>query len=191
MTDEKIDEKIRLGGMALPNGVLVHGPKSWACAIRREDGQVEVASALKRFRAANVNQAFLRGPLRLAEAMAILPQVKRALPLRWESEMARELGQGDSLPEAAIEEEAARVVGCFFGELSAIRALLQREAGDLDVPVAHGFFAVDDTRPQITQGADGGERVAVLRSRFGGSDGPRAENSGREPHVGQGRQARR
>src|SRR5438093_888205 len=80
MTDEKIDEKIRLGGMALPNGVLVHGPKSWACAIRREDGQVEVASALKRFRAANVNQAFLRGPLRLAEAMAILPQVKRALP---------------------------------------------------------------------------------------------------------------
>src|SRR5213596_3391755 len=80
MTDEKIDEKIRLGGMALPNGVLVHGPKSWACAIRREDGQVKVASALKRFRAANVNQAFLRGPLRLAEAMAILPQVKRALP---------------------------------------------------------------------------------------------------------------
>src|SRR6184192_870392 len=80
MTDEKIDEKIRLGGMALPNGVLVHGPKSWACAIRRGDGQVEVASALKRFRAANVNRAFLRGPLRLAEAMAILPQVKRALP---------------------------------------------------------------------------------------------------------------
>ena len=30
------DEKIRLGGMALPNGVLVHGPTSWACAIRHE-----------------------------------------------------------------------------------------------------------------------------------------------------------
>src|SRR5262245_39832412 len=35
-------------------------------------------------------------------------QVKRALPLRWESEMARELGQVDSLPEAAVEEEAER-----------------------------------------------------------------------------------
>ncbi|MDX6471747.1 MAG: hypothetical protein QOK22_563, partial [Gaiellaceae bacterium] len=25
------EEKIRLGGMALANGVLVHGPSSWAC----------------------------------------------------------------------------------------------------------------------------------------------------------------
>src|SRR5438874_5278678 len=74
------EEKIRLGGMALPNGVLVHGPNSWACAIRREDGRVEVASALKRFRAARVTSPFLRGPARLAEAMAVLPQVKRALP---------------------------------------------------------------------------------------------------------------
>jgi len=32
------EEKIRLGGMALPNGVLVHGPNSWACAIRHDDG---------------------------------------------------------------------------------------------------------------------------------------------------------
>jgi uncharacterized protein YqhQ len=69
------DEKIRLGGMALPNGVLVHGPNSWACAIRGEDGRVEVASAYKRFRAAKVNSPFLRGPARLAEAMALLPQL--------------------------------------------------------------------------------------------------------------------
>jgi uncharacterized protein YqhQ len=40
------DEKIRFGGMALPNGVLVHGPRSWACAIRTDDGRLEVASAL-------------------------------------------------------------------------------------------------------------------------------------------------
>jgi uncharacterized protein YqhQ len=74
------DEKIRLGGMALPNGVLVHGPSSWACAIRKADGTIEVASAYKRFRAANVSSPFLRGPARLAEALALLPQVKRALP---------------------------------------------------------------------------------------------------------------
>jgi uncharacterized protein YqhQ len=74
------EEKIRLGGMALPNGVLVHGPKSWACAIRRDDGRVEVVSAYKRFRASNVSSPFLRGPARLAEAMALLPQLKRALP---------------------------------------------------------------------------------------------------------------
>jgi uncharacterized protein YqhQ len=74
------DEKIRLGGMALPNGVLVHGPTSWACAIRNDDGEIEVASAAKTFRASNVNRPFLRGPARLAEAMAVLPQMKRALP---------------------------------------------------------------------------------------------------------------
>ena len=69
-------EKIRLGGMAMPNGVLVHGPSSWACAIRHEDGRIEVASARKRFRASRVENPLLRGPARLAEALALLPQVK-------------------------------------------------------------------------------------------------------------------
>jgi uncharacterized protein YqhQ len=73
-------EKIRLGGMAMPNGVLVHGPNAWACAIRHEDGRIEVASARKRFRAARVQNPFLRGPARLAEAIALLPQVKAKLP---------------------------------------------------------------------------------------------------------------
>ena len=74
------EEKIRLGGMALPNGVLVHGPNSWACAIRHPDGRLEVASARKRFRATRVTSPLLRGPARLAEALALLPQVKRKLP---------------------------------------------------------------------------------------------------------------
>lgn len=74
------EEKVRLGGMALANGVLVHGPTSWACAIRHPDGRLEVASARKRFTAANVRIPLLRGPARLAEAMAVLPEVKRRLP---------------------------------------------------------------------------------------------------------------
>jgi uncharacterized protein YqhQ len=74
------DEKIRLGGMALANGVLVHGPNSWACAIRHPDGRIEVASARKRFRASNVTNPLVRGPARMVEAMALLPQVKRKLP---------------------------------------------------------------------------------------------------------------
>jgi len=73
-------EKIRLGGMALPNGVLVHGPHAWACAIRHEDGRIEVASARKRFQASRVQNPLLRGPARLAEALALLPQVKIKLP---------------------------------------------------------------------------------------------------------------
>jgi uncharacterized protein YqhQ len=73
-------EKIRLGGMALPNGVLVHGPHAWACAIRHDDGQIEVASARKRLRASRIQNPLLRGPARLVEALALLPQIKAKLP---------------------------------------------------------------------------------------------------------------
>jgi len=67
------DEKIRLGGMALTNGVLVHGPHAWACAVRGEDGGLKVASEHKRFRAAEVRSPILRGPARIAEIFAVLP----------------------------------------------------------------------------------------------------------------------
>lgn len=66
--------------MALQNGVLVHGPNAWACAVRTGDGELKVAARRKRFRAARVRNRLLSGPARLAEAMALLPQVKRALP---------------------------------------------------------------------------------------------------------------
>ena len=41
------EDKLRLGGMALRNGLLVHGPTSWAAAIRTRDGRIEVASGRK------------------------------------------------------------------------------------------------------------------------------------------------
>jgi uncharacterized protein YqhQ len=74
------DEPIRLGGMALANGVLVHGPNAWACAIRLPDGRLEVASEFKRYRGSGVTTPLFRGPARLFESMAVLPQVRRALP---------------------------------------------------------------------------------------------------------------
>jgi len=74
------DDKLRLGGMALANGVLVHGPTSWAAAIRRPDGELEVKGAKKRFVAAELDRPVLRGPARLVEAFAVLPQMRRALP---------------------------------------------------------------------------------------------------------------
>ena len=73
-------EKIRLGGMALPNGVLVHGPTAWACAVRTADGSLRVESDVKRYRAASVAQPLLRGPARMLEVFALLPQVRRRVP---------------------------------------------------------------------------------------------------------------
>ena len=66
--------------MALQNGVLVHGPTSWGCAVRGADGELRVASGRKPQFAANVKTPVLRGPLRLAEAFAVLPVVRKALP---------------------------------------------------------------------------------------------------------------
>ena len=43
----RADERLRLGGMALRNGLLIHGPTSWAVAARNSDGEVEVASGPK------------------------------------------------------------------------------------------------------------------------------------------------
>jgi uncharacterized protein YqhQ len=73
-------EKIRLGGMALPNGVLVHGPTSWACAVRLTSGELKVETGAKRFRASTVDRPLLRGPARIGELFALLPQVRRSVP---------------------------------------------------------------------------------------------------------------
>jgi uncharacterized protein YqhQ len=70
--------KLRLGGMALANGVLVHGPTAWACAVRTEDGEVRVAAGRKRL--VSADHPLLRGPARLLEALLVLPRAWRSLP---------------------------------------------------------------------------------------------------------------
>jgi uncharacterized protein YqhQ len=114
------EEKIRLGGMALPNGVLVHGPSSWACAIRHPDGRLEVVSARKRFLASRVTSPLLRGPARLAEAMAVLPQVKR------------------KLPAAQLPMQSPRVLVSMVGAAMAVKGI--RESGRLR-PAAQELIA--------------------------------------------------
>ena len=74
------EEKLRLGGMALRNGLLVHGPTHWAAAVRDDDGNVVVGSGRKpRVRAAD-DVPGVRGVVRLGEAFAVIPLVKRGLP---------------------------------------------------------------------------------------------------------------
>ena len=75
-------ENVRLGGMALQNGVLVHGPTAWGVAVRDADGELHVASGRKPHLAPIARAKFpvLRGPIALAEAFALLPLVRRRLP---------------------------------------------------------------------------------------------------------------
>jgi uncharacterized protein YqhQ len=75
-------ERLRLGGMALRNGLLIHGPTAWAAAARTPDGAIEVASGPKPTFARGPlgSLPLLRGPLRLAEAFAVVPIARRSLP---------------------------------------------------------------------------------------------------------------
>ena len=118
-------DKIRLGGMALPNGVLVHGPTSWGCAVRLPDGTIKVASARKRVFGAGVTNPLLRGPLKLLDAFAVLPQVKRAMP------------------EAKLPFERPGVIGMMAASTVAVRAVrTSPELRPLVRELASGFLSL-------------------------------------------------
>jgi uncharacterized protein YqhQ len=132
-----MEDKIRLGGMALVNGVLVHGPSSWACAIRTADGELKVASGYKRFRAARVSNPLLRGPAKMAEVFALLPQVRRRLPqarLPFQRPQVLAAMAGTALVVRAVKESrrlsplARELVG---GLLSLAPAVLAMRGSDL------------------------------------------------------------
>ena len=98
-------ETIRLGGMALANGVLVHGPQHWACAVRDDEGEIKLASGRKPVISRNVKSPFVRGPVKMAEMFSLLPVVRRALP------------------EARLPYERADVAAAMLGSAVAIRGL--------------------------------------------------------------------
>jgi uncharacterized protein YqhQ len=132
-----MSDKVRLGGMALSNGVLVHGPTAWACAIRTPEGEIKIASGRKRLFAPGVKQPFLRGPLRLAEAFAMLPELRRRLPearLPFERPAVLAATLGSALTVQVVRRsnrlgEAAREL--VAGTLALGPALLALRGGDL------------------------------------------------------------
>lgn len=114
-------EKLRLGGMALANGVLVHGPTAWGCAVRTPAGEIRVASGRKRRFGPGVDAPGVRGPLRLAEAFALLPDVRRRLPeARFPFERPRVLA---AVVVGTVVASAARRSGLFLGARETVAAL--------------------------------------------------------------------
>jgi uncharacterized protein YqhQ len=120
-------EKLRLGGMALRNGLLIHGPTHWAAAVRDRDGSIEVGSERKPELAPSLvaKMPGLRGPLKLAEALLVLPLARRRLP------------------SARLPFEDVRVLTAVAGTL-ALTSLLRRRvrAGALREGIAQAIGAV-------------------------------------------------
>jgi uncharacterized protein YqhQ len=132
------EDKLRLGGMALRNGLLVHGPTHWAAAVRTADGELKVASGRKPDLGGKASERVpgLRGVLKLAEAMAVIPLVKRALPeARLPMQDARTLGAmgAAALSGQAIRAAGARTIGreTAVALVSMLPALLALRSGDL------------------------------------------------------------
>ena len=131
-------DKLRLGGMALRNGLLVHGPTHWAAAVRTADGAIKVGSGRKPDLSAKASERIpgVRGVLKLAEAMAVIPAVKRGLPeARLPMQDVRTLGTmlAAALAGRAVRGTGARTLGreAAVAGISLTPALLALRGGDL------------------------------------------------------------
>jgi len=130
--------KLRLGGMALRNGLLVHGPTHWAAAVRTDAGDLKVASGRKPDLGGRASEAVpgLRGVAKLAEAFAVIPLVKRGLPeAKLPMQDVRTLGAmgAAALAGQAVRKRGARTIGreAAVALVSLAPALLSLRGGDL------------------------------------------------------------
>jgi uncharacterized protein YqhQ len=127
--------KLRLGGMALRNGLLVHGPSHWAAAVRAADGSVKVASGPKPRVTRFDGVAGVRGLVRLGEAFAVIPLVKKGLPeakLPMESPSVLAVAAGASLAGTVVRRRVRGVTGdAASAVLSVAPALFALRGGEL------------------------------------------------------------
>ena len=117
-------DKLRLGGMALRNGVLVHGPTSWACAVRLSDGSIKVVSEPKRVIGNKIENPLVRGPARMLEALAVLPALKRRLP------------------EAKLPFEQPRIIAAVLASAVGVRVVRSSKLTPAAQELAAGMLAL-------------------------------------------------
>ncbi|HEY7537185.1 MAG TPA: DUF1385 domain-containing protein [Gaiellaceae bacterium] len=141
------EEKLRLGGMALANGVLVHGPTTWACAVRLPDGRLKVVAEQKLVIGSKLGTPLLRGPARLIEAFAFLPRVKRAVP------------------EAELPFEGRRIIGSVLASAAVLQVVRRTQLGDAAKELAAAFLSVVPAVLSLREGAvaayHGAEHIAI------------------------------
>ena len=128
-------EKLRLGGMALRNGLLVHGPTHWAAAVRTDAGDIKVASGRKpRLRIADPIPG-VRGVARVAEAFAVLPLVKFGLPearLPFQDPSVAAVAAGATVTGALLRKRLGGFTGeAAAGMLSVVPALFTLRGGEV------------------------------------------------------------
>lgn len=137
---------LRVGGMALENGLLLHTAGYWAAAVREEDGSVGVASGAKTFRLTSADGGrwpLLRGLVRLGDALAVIPVVK------------------SRLRSAVLPFESPRILGALVGSTLATSVMrrgrgptLGRELGALVLGLAPALVALRGSDLAAYHGAE-------------------------------------
>src|SRR5829696_2151498 len=152
--------KLRLGGMALRNGLLVHGPTHWAAAVRDRKGEIRVASGRKPRVRGVENVPGVRGVVRLGEAFAVIPLVRRRLPaarLPFESPAVLGVAAGASLGGALLRRQLRGVPGEAAAAAMALTpALFALRGGELAAyhGVEHKAIAAYESPDDATDAAD-------------------------------------
>ncbi len=145
--------RLRLGGMALRNGLLIHGPHAWACAARKPDGSIGLASGRKpSFTPGRLGRIpMLRGPLRLLEALAVVPLARR------------------SLPSARLPFEDPRVAIAALATVMASGAIRSESEGEPPSPLREGIASALGIMPALValRGSDLAAYHAVEHKAIG------------------------
>jgi uncharacterized protein YqhQ len=159
------DPALRLGGIALSNGLVVVSSEHWAAAIREADGTITVASGKKpRLPGTGEGQAAARGgtgsggateglPLirglgRFAESLMVLGAVKKRLP-------GAQLPFENRRVAAAL---AASMAGASAVRVMAPRSVLVQEAG---TALAAFIPAVLSVKNSVVSGYHGAEHKVI------------------------------
>jgi len=172
VADPTDDPALKLGGMALSNGLIVVSALNWAAAIREDDGSISVASGKKSLLPGTGERALgksgqegvplVRGLGRLAESIVVLGSVKKRLPgARLPFDSGRVAG---ALMASAVGSTAVRVL--------APRSALVQEAGTALAAFIPAMVVIKDSPASGYHGAEHkviGAREEALRAARSGS----------------------
>ena len=146
-TRDRDQVPLQLGGMALRDGVLLQSQRYWAAAVRADDGGISVSSRRKAQmpgRETLQRIPLARGLVRLGEALAVLPAVRRATGA------------------PVLPQEDPRLLAASLGSAAASVALrrtgrgapVARELAIAGVSLLPVFLALRDTKLSRYHGAE-------------------------------------
>jgi uncharacterized protein YqhQ len=184
--DPAADPALRMGGIALTNGLILVSERNWAAAIREADGTISVTSGRKprlpgtgegSMRGASAGVPLLRGLGRFGESLLVLGVVKKHLP---HAELPFEGGR----VAAAL---AASMAGASAVRAVAPRSALVQEAGTALAAFIPAVLSVKNSAVSGYHGAEHkviGAREEALRAAAKGAGGFASARGEGAPRVG-------